>query len=243
MTPNAQSLALGLSEFVERHIAQLGSLRRADPENIEHGGGELLGVFDSALAQCRAALYGRFVKKSLRGRHGHERANLASASGLPEDRHVGGVAAEIRNIVPHPFERSHQVEHSRIGRVRELVAVFGEIQISESVQPVVEADQDDITSPGNALAIIRLQLLAGSGGKTAAMEPDHDRPFAVVGRGGPDIDAQAVFAGLAIVPFEHERLFVVFPSGAGALRTHLPVIHRTAEARPGLGPPGIRMRR
>jgi len=61
-----------------------------------------------------------------------------------------------------------------------------------------------------------------------------DAAVGSVKSGRPDIDPQAVFAGLAVVSLEQKRVLAVFPSGPRCLRTGGAVIHRTANPSPRL---------
>src|SRR5579885_2119940 len=67
------------------------------------------------------------------------------------------------------------------------------------------------------------------------MDPKHHGTLTVRIRGGsPYINAQTILAGLAIVPFEHERVLVDSPSRSWTLWTNLAVIKRAAHACPRL---------
>src|SRR2546423_8399950 len=66
------------------------------------------------------------------------------------------------------------------------------------------------------------------------MQPHHHRTLTIIiDTLRPHVHAQAVLAGLAVVPLEHERLLVVFPTCARRLWRDLAVVHRTAYTRPG----------
>jgi hypothetical protein len=41
---------------------------------------------------------------------------------LPHDGHVSRVAAEVGDVIAHPFERGHDVEHAHVARRRKFVA-------------------------------------------------------------------------------------------------------------------------
>ena len=64
----------------------------------------------------------RAAEQSLRRGHAEQAGDFAAAAGLAEDRHVGRVAAELRDVVAHPLERGDDVEHADVARVGELVA-------------------------------------------------------------------------------------------------------------------------
>ncbi len=58
----------------------------------------------------------------------------------PNTMHTVRVAAELLDVVTHPLQRHHQVQHARVAGVGELRASQpGEIQIPEAVQAMVDA--------------------------------------------------------------------------------------------------------
>src|SRR5262249_57769160 len=80
----------------------------------------------------------------------------------------------------------------------------------------------------------------GARGVAAAVNPEEHGPLLPVRRRRrPDVDAQAILTRLSVVPFEHERFFVVRPARAPSfgdverLRTGEPERHAAAYARPG----------
>ena len=57
-----------------------------------------------------------------RRRHRHQRGDLRAAAGLAEHHDVARVAAELGDVVAHPAQRQHQVEHAGVAGVREIRA-------------------------------------------------------------------------------------------------------------------------
>ena len=55
-------------------------------------------------------------------RHAEQRADFAAAAGLAEDHHGVRVAAELFDVVAHPLQRVHDVEHADIAGLCELLA-------------------------------------------------------------------------------------------------------------------------
>src|SRR5215510_2243913 len=177
------------------------------------------------------------MKQTFRARHRQQRTDFAAAARLSEDHYVAGVAAEVCNVVMRPFERRDQIQIADVGRARIFRAAdFGQIQIAQDSEAVVDRYDDDIATTAQAFAVVRRQFLSRTGLKTAAVQPDHHRAFLViVNTGRPDIHAQTIFAGNPVVPTEEPGLFIVRPTGAGYLRADLAVLHRATHARPGLG--------
>src|SRR5690606_32888391 len=73
--------------------------------------------------------------------HRHERRHLHPATGLPEDGHVPGIAAERRNVVPHPSEGRDEVQHAGLAR-----AVISQWKVSERAESVIDRHDDDVLS-------------------------------------------------------------------------------------------------
>ncbi len=177
------------------------------------------------------------MNQPFRRRHGGERGDLAAAARLAKDEHVVGVAAKVGDVVPDPLQAELQIEHAReaAGGVARA-AQLGQVQIAEHIEAVIEAHHHHIAATRQILAVIGLQLLAGAGREAAAVEPDHDGALLVVVYAGrPDVGAQAILARDAVVPLEDKSNLVEFPSCAGPLRGHRPVLHGTAHAGPRLG--------
>jgi hypothetical protein len=163
-------------ELVERHVRELG--RIADAELLQHRVGQRIGALARREAHRRARLDHRAVEEALRGRHDQERADLSAAARLAEDRDVAGIAAKRGDVVAHPTERRDHVERAGIARPREAFAadVF-QMQIAADVEPVVDADHDDIAALGEVGAVGD-RAVARAIGERAAMQPHHDRPLA-----------------------------------------------------------------
>ena len=130
---------------------------------------------------------------------GHQRRALGSAARLAEDEHARWIAAKLGDIFAHPLERQHQVKLSRIARLRILGRQIAEIEIAESVEPVVHRDHHNIAAMHQPRAIVEIAVY-GAVVVRAAMKVDQHGALAVVAQtGGPDIQAQAIFAFLAVV--------------------------------------------
>src|SRR5438105_681292 len=59
---------------------------------------------------CSAALEDRAMEQSLGLRHGQQRRNLPAAARLAKYRHVVRIAAEVRDVIAHPFERGDDIQ-------------------------------------------------------------------------------------------------------------------------------------
>ena len=201
---------------------------------LQHLSGQRGRSFRTREVQLRAALHDRLVKQSFRRGHRHQRADLRATARLAEDRHVRGIAAEASDVVAHPLQRGHDVEHADIDRARILLAADRRhVQIAEDIEPVIDADDDDIAAAAEILAVVRRQLLRRACLVTAAVQPHHHGPLAaIVGAGRPHVESQAIFAGIAVVPVEQKREPVGGPSAAHWLRADGAVAHRRAHLRP-----------
>ena len=74
---------------------------------------EVLGLIDAARLETRA-LQDRTVEEPARERRDQERRDVRPSRRLPEDGHLARVAPEGRDVVVHPFERTHQVEGAEV---------------------------------------------------------------------------------------------------------------------------------
>ena len=104
-----------------------------------------------------------------------ERRDLSAAARLTEDRHVLRIAAESRDVFLHPFQGGHEIRNAHVHGILILLAVHGEIQMSEGIQTVVNGDEHDAVVFREAVAFIGHVLDGGTGRIAAAVEPDHDR--------------------------------------------------------------------
>jgi hypothetical protein len=139
------------------------------------------------------------VEQALCVRHAHQRAHLAAPAGLAEDRHVAGIAAEIRDVVSHPFECGDRVEHPNVAGMRVfLAAQFAQIQISEHVEAMIYCHHDDVVLSGKIAAVIHGPVGRGSR-VTATVEPHHHGPFAASDTGSPDVQVETILATVSIV--------------------------------------------
>jgi len=125
----------------------------------------------------------RAVEQPFRGRKCRQHRGFSAAARLPEDRDVPRIAAEPRDVVAHPFEGRYQIEQRQVRGAREALARAGQPgkpQVSERIQPVIDADGDDVVLPRELGAIVE-DRVSRSRALAAAMEPHHHRPLS-----GPD---------------------------------------------------------
>jgi hypothetical protein len=54
------------------------------------------------------------MKESACSRHSHQRGTFCASSGLAKDENTLWIAAELCNVVAHPFKRQEEVEHTGI---------------------------------------------------------------------------------------------------------------------------------
>ena len=128
----------------------------------------------------------------------HQQAHRHAAGGDAEDRHVAGVAAKLADVGPHPLQGQHHVQQAvvRFAGFQRPVA-----EEAERTEAIVERDGDDAPS-GEGFA----RDPARAGAKSAAVDPDHHRPLAVINARRPDVQGQAVFAGAGKPPLTSLRL-------------------------------------
>ncbi len=142
----------------------------------------------------RTALRDGAMKQPLRRGHAEERAHLAGATRLPEDRHVVRIAAEVRDVVANPLEACDDVAHAGVAGVGVLLAAEPrEMDEPERVHAVGDADHDDVVTAREIRTVIRDR--AGRSARiTPAVQPRHDwTSGASRGARRPDVQVQAVF--------------------------------------------------
>ena len=132
-----------------------------------------------------------------------------AARGLAKDGDVAGVAAEARDVLPHPAERGLLV-HDAVIAGRVALGIDGRVgEEAEHVEAVVQRDADDALGHERAGVV----AVGAAHEQPAAWEPDHDRALVPVPRaaGCEHVEEQAIFR-LAVIGEAR-------PSRA-ALRTH-----------------------
>ncbi len=155
----------------------------------------------------------------------------AATGGFAEHHYIVGVAAEGRDVLAHPFERSDLVHIAVIAvqSVRILCGQRREAEKSETAETIIEADED------NAVLREMRAVIDGRRGtaidEAAAVNPDHDRQLLRGIRRTPDVQIEAILAGRRAQrrSILRERL----------LHAVMGVGFRLAHARPG----GSRLRR
>ena len=126
-------------------------------------------------------------------------------------------------VVADPLQGLDDVLHAEGHALGILAAECGQVNVSQDVEPVVDADGDNVTLVGEGAAFIAVEVVAGTGGETAAMDPDEDRALlAVIDALGPNIQHEAA---LLVHRFDDElvaevvvALGVVPPDEVEALR-------------------------
>ena len=101
---------------------------------------------------------------------------------------------------------------------------------------MIDGDHHHVPFVGEVAAVIAGMFLPIARCVTAAMQPEEYRALATVVESlGPDVEPQAVFGGITIVPLVEESGLVITPSMILGLRTDGPPVAGGAHALPGLG--------
>ena len=181
-------------QSIDRHLGQLAGVRLRDAELGAQRERHLVRLVAHLHVQARPALDDGAMEESLRLRHAEQRRDLPAAARLAEDGDVPGIAAECADVVAHPLERLHEVEHAGVagGRVA-LAEQIAEMQIAERAESMVDGDQHDVAATAQVDAVVD-QARARSGGEAAAVEPHQDRPLAAIDRRRPHVEEEAVLA-------------------------------------------------
>jgi len=92
--------------------------------------------------------------EAFRRRHSKHRADFSGAAGLPKDRHVIWIAAEVADILFDPLERQYRILHTGIAAVRIFFAEFAKIKVAEDIQAMVYSNDNDIVFLREIMSII-----------------------------------------------------------------------------------------
>src|SRR6202046_4098280 len=139
------------------------------------------------------------MKQASRGGHHHQVRYLPAAARLSVYHHVARVAAEVRDVVPNPFEYRHIVQHTHIAGVGEALAPdLGEVEKAEDIQPVIVSDHNHIVIARQILAVVGQEIVSAASRVAAAMHVDHYRPLPPrsVRARGPDVQPEAILPAL-----------------------------------------------
>ena len=107
---------------LHRQILKLADLGGVQPELHEQFMSNPRRLIDLHELDGGTAFDNRPVKQALCGRHGEQRAHLAAAARLAEDRYRVGIASKLRDVLAHPLQRVNDIEHPDIARLREILS-------------------------------------------------------------------------------------------------------------------------
>jgi len=138
-----------------------------------------------------------FVEQPARQRRGHHGEHRAATGGFAEQGHIARIAAELRDVLAHPFQRRDLIEETIVAK-QGIWIFLGQRGVGEESEPshtIVEADEYDA-----ALGEMRSVVNGGRASaidETAAVDPDHDGQLAECPLDGrPHVEIQTVLVGL-----------------------------------------------
>ena len=220
---------LQLVDLIAREIQVLERMRRDRLLRLD-----ALGWIRRAVRVVTAALRRDFVEEAFRGLHVHHTDDFAAAARLPEDHDVAGIAAEVLDVVVNPLQRHEQICRAGVARLRVLLPIRRQIERTQDVQPVIDADDHDVAELAEAAAVVGVRLYGGAVREPAAVHPDHDRLLRRHGEAlGPDIQVLAMLVLYPVTMGEHE--FVGAHRGLRGNRADRAPHLRVLDARPRLG--------
>lgn len=120
------------------------------------------------------------MEQPLGARHRHERRDRSPARRFTEQGDVVGIAAEVRDAVAHPFERSNLVSQTEIRLIR--IADGGErrqVQKPQRPQTVIERDHHDVACLAQHTSVVDL-LTRVADHIGATVDPHHHRALVPV---------------------------------------------------------------
>ena len=224
----------GVANLVQpgpRQLLQRGHVLHA--ELRDHPPGQFPGLLAARGIAAAARLRRRAVNQSLRRRHPEQRRHLGAAARLAVDHHAVRVAPEVRDVVPDPLERRHQVGHPDVHRVGiRRPAELGEVEEPEDVEAVIDGHRHDVVVPRHLRPVLGGELVRRAEREAAAVDVEHHGTLA--GQAGrPDVHLEHVLALPPVGPLLEERLLA--RPVVQTLRAVGPVGQRRILAIPRLG--------
>lgn len=84
------------------------------------------------------------------------------------------IAAELRDVVAHPFERGHQVQHARVAGIRVAPAIgIAEIEMAEQIEAMVYRNHHHTAL--RQIRAVHPRAACRADLERATMEVDHHR--------------------------------------------------------------------
>ena len=125
-----------------------------------------------------------------------------------------GIPAELLDVVAHPFQRMHDIEHAERRRLLEvLTRDLAQVRVAEHVQAVIHRHRDHVAAQSEVRAVVHRRG-AGAGVEAAAVAPDHHGPLAaVIDAGRPDVERRGSLRSRAT---GRRALLVGLARGAGS---------------------------
>src|SRR6266852_2743790 len=97
-------------DAIERDVLNVVKVACADAKLTDERARCCGGRLSGRAAQGDAALGDGTVKQPSGRWHRHQGGDFAATAGFAEHRHVAGIAAKVRDVVAHPFQRRDDVE-------------------------------------------------------------------------------------------------------------------------------------
>ncbi len=167
---------------------------RLKPKLCHKCAGSLPCIAGALSRHLLAAHGGCAVKQAVCSRHGHQRGNLCTAARLPENHHLGRVAAKIGDVIAHPFQGANEVQLAKIATITKTRAKRRQPAIAEYVETMIDGHNHHVLLSGKMWAM-RQRIGDRTCIVSPAMKIDHDWPrHPPVGVRRPDIEKEAILA-------------------------------------------------
>ena len=134
------------------------------------------------------------MEEAARKRRGHQAIDAGRPHRLAEDRHQSGVAAEGFDIFLHPSQSRDFIEQAPIAGTagRRFAGEFRMGEEAETAETII--DRDDNGAAARQASPSKIGSAPEPTFESAAVKPDHHRPFgAALGGGRPDVQIEAIF--------------------------------------------------
>ena len=163
----------GGHEFGRRNALQCLPAARRDAQHSRQPISGSLRLLDRVHVHA-AALHDGAAEEPFGGGRSQQRGHAESAGGLAEDGDAAGIAAEGRDVVPHPPQRGDLVLQAPVPDQPVRVGQVPVTEESQGAEPVVDGDDHGVAVAHQVPAPVEEDRSAARGESTPVDE-DHDR--------------------------------------------------------------------